>query len=58
MRNLGATSTGNSKRQLLPERVHGTPAHWHETLAAGVVVLVGLAAFAFMLIVLPSVISI
>ena len=38
--------------------VHRIPASWYETLGAMAVVLVGLAAFAFVLIVLPWVISI
>lgn len=59
MRSLGATSTGTPKRHLPPESgVHRMPASWHETLTTMAAVLVGLAAFAFVLVVLPWVISI
>jgi len=59
MRNLGVTSTGTPKRHLpLESGVHRMSASWHETLTAMAVVLVGLAAFAFVLVVLPWVISI
>jgi hypothetical protein len=52
MASFGVTSPGPSKRRLLPG------AQGHETIAAVGTVLVALAAFVFVLIVLPWVISI
>jgi len=59
MRSLGSTSAGTPKRHLPSEDgTHRMPALWHETLATVAVVLVGLVALAFVLVILPWVISI
>ena len=58
MRGLGGTSTGTPKRLPPESGMHRMPASWHETLTTMAAVLVGLAAFAFVLVVLPWVISI
>lgn len=63
MRSLRATSTGmttsTTKGGLPPQGgVHWMPASWRESLASMAVVMVGLVAFVFVLIVLPWAISI
>jgi hypothetical protein len=59
MSSFRATSTDTPKWHLVSQDVtHGMSVLWHETLAAVAVVLVGLVALAFVLIVLPWVISI
>lgn len=58
MRSFGGTSTATSRSHLFEAGLPRVPAAWHETLAAVGVVLVGLMAFAFVLVVLPWVISI
>ena len=50
MLGFGVTSFGS--------RDHALESAWHNTLAAVAIPLVGLVAFAFVLIVLPSIISI
>jgi hypothetical protein len=58
MRSFGVTSIGSPERRLIPGVSRGLPSAWHETLAAVAVPLVALAALAFVLIVLPWIISI
>ena len=50
MRSFGDTSTG--------PHAHGLQSAWHDTFAAVAIPLVALAAFAFVLIVLPWIVSI
>jgi hypothetical protein len=59
MRSFGLTPTETPERRLLSQDVtHSMSVAWRETFAAVAVVLVGLVALAFVLVVLPWVISI
>ncbi len=57
MRTFGATSTAPPARRSVAQEMHHSQA-LRESLAAIAVVVVGIGAFAFVLIVLPWVISI
>jgi hypothetical protein len=56
MRSFGVTSTAPPVRHSPAHEVHGSHV-WRDSLADAAVALVGIGAFAFVLIVLPWVIS-